>query len=110
MQYIYDGLLTEHVASSVKTFAQKYPFPVELAEMPPDWSEWNKVNLTDYTQSHRTCAGQECDRVTKLYGLVRREKGQSLFLFLKSLEEWCSVVRAFPGLVVNEKPFKTLIG
>jgi hypothetical protein len=111
MKYIYDGMLSNFVAESVKTLTQSYGFVVEIEELPSEWNEWQKTNLVDYVSRDRSgVSGEVTERRTKMYGLVRTgHKHDACFLFFKSEGERAAFVRDFPKLVVNEKPFKTLI-
>lgn len=107
MLYIYDGLLPEYITCYIRDMAQTYHFVVELSDLPQNWSEWHNANFKDYSYEEKNCNGQKYKRTTKMYGLVSGP--QTRFLFTKSEEERQMVLRDFPELVVNKKPFKTAI-
>lgn len=108
MRYIYDGLLPEYIAGYIRDMAQTHHFVVELADLPPNWSEWHEANFKNYSFEDENGYGQKYTRTSKMYGLVSGPTTR--FLFLKSEEERQMVLKAFPELVVNERPFKTAIG
>lgn len=107
MKYLYDGVLPEHIAGYVRDMIQTYHFVVELSDLPLNWSDWHDANLKNYSYEDENCNGQKYTRTSKMYGLVSGPKTR--FLFLKSEEELQMMLTAFPELVVNEKPFKTMI-
>lgn len=105
MKYCYSGFLSEHTASSVKSFGKKYLHVLEITRLPYDWSEWHEQNLVDH---HIRDRDTDADRITKMYGTVRNNE-ESLFLFLSSKNEKDLFVKAFPNLIINENPFTTII-
>jgi len=110
MSIIYDGVLQTYVAEYIKDTLKDYGHVIEMYSLPPNWNEWIKDNLVDYTSTSENCMGQSSVRQTKSYCIIhRQDKSEPLFLFLRTQKEKNAVVQAFFHLVLSEKPFKTLI-
>lgn len=110
MSIIYDGLLQTYVAEWIRDAADEFGHAIEMSSLPPNWNEWIKENLEDYTASSENCMGQKTIMQSKVYCLVRRhDNTEPLFLFLKTQKETDAVLQGFPDLVVNKSPFRTVI-
>ena len=107
--YLYDGALSPRTMDSIRDMMRSYPNPVELTTLPPH-SVFEL--LPEHNSTGEDCMGQEYDKKTRMYGIVRkniRDQAAGVFVFLYSVEEKKTFLGACPELVVNADPFRSIV-
>lgn len=110
MAVIYDGTLPNRMVEYINLLLYDFSEAIEMHKLPDDWSQWSEHWLRDYTSMAEDCQGYPYTHKSKSYAILRRNDPiEPLFLFLKTQREKQAVLEAFPDLILNASPFRTII-
>lgn len=110
---LYDGVLSSHERRSIIDALDKYPHAIEANAFPGS-TEFHRV-YDDRTWTH---FGEDCmggnytqERKGVPYCIVWKNfpKNEGCFILLPDQNAYDRFLEAFPQLVVNAKPFKTVL-
>lgn len=119
MQLIYDGIITSDTARYVKNAIDEgYRFVVEVSKYPPH--AWFEANFKKQDWYQHDCddwgGGHTEKRNSTLYRILhhdfsKRDENHNVigggFLLMNNENDYNTVLKGLPELVVNPKPFKT---
>jgi len=107
MPYLYDGALSKDCADYVAQMFSKYPYVLELTEVPEHTWIAENFKVFEYADCW-SVSGRT--RKSHQYGAVRKAEGDNVFMFFACQEDRNKVLAEQARLVVNEKPFQTIVG
>ena len=108
--YQYDGILTEQTLDHVQDCARKYPFAIEMRSF-PGHHETNAIfPERSFTTHGEDCMGQPRShhRDGIPYALLPRDGAGTTFVFLPDADAHDRICAAFPDLVIDATPFRTV--